>query len=142
MIFINNQPSVDCLSSLLPLGNKSRNIAKNAPILGAKSLNANCCYTKNKVALNNYNCNIFLIWGKKPGFFAPTSKTFQCATIFSTQFSRRRAVPGFPTIKGQMFYTSFCVKKRFFHRGPKKFNLCLNSNSLREKRKDGKGKTQ
>ena len=28
-----------------------------------------------------------------------------------------------------------------FNRGPKKFSLCLNSKSMREKREDGKGKT-
>ena len=32
--------------------------------------------------------------------------------------------------------------KHVFNRGPKKFSLCLNSKGLREKREDGKGKTQ
>ena len=32
--------------------------------------------------------------------------------------------------------------RKINNRGPKKFSLCLNSKGLREKREDGKGKTQ
>ena len=58
--------------------------------------------------------------------------------IFQEKPSFESVLIGFlPLFKEKKFSTAVG-----FNRGPKKFSLCLNSKSMREKREGGKGKTQ
>ena len=56
------------------------------PHLGAKSLNANCCYTKNKDALNNLQLQYFSNLGQKKVLLRQLQKLFNVPPSFQLNF--------------------------------------------------------
>ena len=68
-------------------------------------------FHKRKACPEKLIIGIFVTFGAKIRVFASHLKIAQCAIIFKTQFVGERAVVQVPTIKGQMFYTSFLVEK-------------------------------
>ena len=100
-------------SKILPPGNKSRNMHKNAPIWGQNASILVAISQKISLPWKINNCNIYQIWGKNPCFCTKFKNCPMCLTLLKPIYGRQSRCTG-SNHKGANVLYKFLGRKMIF----------------------------